>query len=280
MEKIASQLKSVSELAIHSTVRIECTTKEGDKSSGSGFFYNFKIGDSVVPAIVTNKHVVKNSLEGVFYLTKKNKNGGPDYGNKQGIAIDNFEQGCIMHPDPNTDLCIFLIGRIINQLPDLFYIPLKEDLIPSDDEIKSFSALEDVIMIGYPTGIWDEINNLPIIRKGVTATPLSIDFNGKKEFMIDMACFPGSSGSPVFIINEGSYNKNSGGIVLGNRMLLIGILYAGPQINTKGKVQVVQVPSKNEVQTLTAFPINLGYVIKSAKMKSFNDIIKKKVEKN
>lgn len=65
-------------------------------------------------------------------------------------------------------------------------------------------------MIGYPNGLWDSQNNLPIIRRGITATSVKKDYNGKKEFLIDAAVFPGSSGSPVFIFNEGSYSVPGG----------------------------------------------------------------------
>ena len=58
-------------------------------------------------------------------------------------------------------------------------------------------------MIGYPIGLIDEYNNKPIVRKGITATTYNIDYNGKKEFLIDIACFPGSSGSPIFIRRDG-----------------------------------------------------------------------------
>ncbi len=44
-------------------------------------------------------------------------------------------------------------------------------------------------MIGYPNGIWDEANNMPIIRRGITATHPNFNYNGKPEFMIDAACF-------------------------------------------------------------------------------------------
>ena len=54
-------------------------------------------------------------------------------------------------------------------------------------------------MIGYPDGIWDSVNNLPVIRKGITATHPHISWNGKTEFLTDIASFPGSSGSPYFL---------------------------------------------------------------------------------
>jgi len=72
-------------------------------------------------------------------------------------------------------------------------------------------------MVGYPVGIWDSANNMPVIRRGITATHPGKDYEGKSEFMIDAACFPGSSGSPVFLFNLGSYPQKAGGIVIGTR---------------------------------------------------------------
>jgi len=44
-------------------------------------------------------------------------------------------------------------------------------------------------MIGYPSGLWDTKNNLPIVRKGITATTPYFDYNGKREFLVDIAAF-------------------------------------------------------------------------------------------
>ena len=53
--------------------------------------------------------------------------------------------------------------------------------------MSELSAIEEIIMIGYPVGIWDSANNMPIVRKGITATRPDIDYEGRKEFMIDAA---------------------------------------------------------------------------------------------
>ena len=80
------------------------------------------------------------------------------------------------------------------------YFPsLQKAMIPSSTDLEGLAAIEDVIMIGYPIGLLDSHNNLPVARKGITATDPVKDYEGRKEFMIDLACFPGSSGSPVFL---------------------------------------------------------------------------------
>ena len=67
---------------------------------------------------------------------------------------------------------------------------------------------------------------MPIVRKGITATSLQLDFNNEPKFLIDAAIYGGSSGSPVYIFNQGSYSPANGGLVAGTRLKLIGIVYA------------------------------------------------------
>ena len=128
-------------------------------------------------------------------------------------------------------------------------------------------------MIGYPIGLRDEKHNMPVIRKGITATHPAIDYNGNPEFLIDMACFPGSSGSPVLIYNEGSFSTGDG-ITIGTRVHLLGILYGGPQLTTEGKIIVKDIPVRQEAVSINCIPINLGYVIKSQKILEFESILK------
>lgn len=72
-----------------------------------------------------------------------------------------------------------------------FYIALTKELIPNFEQLSNLRAIEDITMIGYPTGLWDRVNNLPIVRKGITATHPNINYNGIEEILIDAKfCFP------------------------------------------------------------------------------------------
>jgi hypothetical protein len=135
--------------------------------------------------------------------------------------------------------------------------------------------MEDIIMIGYPNGIWDAKHNLPIIRRGITATHPKLSYNGKPEFLIDAACFPGSSGSPVFLANIGSYVSPDGALCAGNRIALLGTLYAGPQHTATGEVVVVEVPTDTRAMAISTIPNNLGLVIHSSKLLDFEPILGK-----
>ena len=126
--------------------------------------------------------------------------------------------------------------------------------IPSEDEQSRFPALMPIAMIGYPTGLWDEQNNLPLFRMGTTASHPTIDFDGRAEVVIDMACFPGSSGSPV-VFHDQQYFASA--------VRFLGVLYAGPTTTIEGEVVLSKIPTN---KTRAESMMHLGYVIKGRKV--------------
>jgi hypothetical protein len=272
---VAHQL-SISEKLAHSTVRIKTTTSAGSYS-GTGFFYHFAInGENCTPAIVTNKHVVQGAISGKFVLTEKDENNSPVMGKYHEFEFDNFEHLWIPHPNPDIDLCAMPIAPILNEADSrklhFFYTHItKSDLLTSE-ELHELTAMEDVVMVGYPNGIWDQANNMPIFRKGITATHPNIDYDGKHEFLIDAACFPGSSGSPVFLFNQGSYSTKTRGMVIGDRVKLLGIISSVFNHTLNGEIKVVQVPTQNISVAVSKLPNNLGVVIKASQLEAFEEI--------
>lgn len=268
---------SLSERFTYNTVRIECESREGDISTGTGFYCVMNIGPAgYMPVIVTNKHVIKDALVGHLHLHSADATGAPQVATYTTYRITDFEKGWMLHPDPSIDLCVMPIAAIHRDAESqghrIFYVPVEPELIPMPDELANLTALEEVVMIGYPNGIWDSVNNMPIIRRGVTATHPRLDYNGAPEFMIDAACFPGSSGSPVYLYNPTSYATREGA-KLGTRVKLLGVLYAGPQQTVVGDLEVTTIPARQKVVSVSRIPINLGVVIKSYKLLDFQPML-------
>lgn len=270
---------SITEQMAFSTVRIE--TESG---IGTGYFFRFHDdGKQFVPAIVTNKHVIKDSKVGIFYLTVSDENGGPDMKKHITVTLDNFEKRWIMHPDTNIDLAVMPIAPLLVEANQKgfrpFYIPLSKDIIPTDEQLKELTAVEDILMVGYPIGIWDTVNNYPIFRRGITSTHPYNDYNGKSEFVIDAACFPGSSGSPVFLANIGNFVDRRGNTTIASRIYLLGTLYAGPMYDVAGKIITKDIPTKKGKLSISQIPTNLGYVIKSKKLLEFDSVFERVLKK-
>jgi V8-like Glu-specific endopeptidase len=270
---------TLAEKLMHTTVRLECALQDGRISTGTGFFFSFKIDEQThIPVIITNKHVIKDSVRRTFVLTNRDDNNEPIIGSYEKVILDNFENLWVKHPDDNVDLAVFAMAPLIREAEQkgikFFALPLQEDLIPTAAQLEDLSGLENITMIGYPNGIWDEKNNMPIIRKGVTATSPKYDYNGLPIFVIDCACFPGSSGSPVLIFDQVGYMDAKGNLNLGgSRVLLLGALFAGPQHIAEGEIKTIDVPLQHVPISLSKIPNNLGFVVKSEKIHDFKSLL-------
>ncbi len=190
-----------SEQLLHSTIQIVCDYGTGNRSYGTGFFFAlFPSGDRNVPIIVTNKHVVDGSTTGHVKLTSRKDDGSADLTNFIDVDIPEFPTRWIPHPSHEVDLTVMPVGSMLNNLigggKKAFIVHLDPSLIPTDTNLAELTPLEDILVVGYPDGISDPAHNIPVFRRGITATPVYIDFANRTEFLIDAAIFPGSSGSP------------------------------------------------------------------------------------
>lgn len=63
-----------------------------------------------------------------------------------------------------------------------------------------------------------------------------------------------------------------------SRIILLGILYAGPQLTVTGEIKVVTIPNmQQKALAVSHIPNNLGYIIKSERILDFIPIIKPKL---
>lgn len=269
-------LLSITNQLQFSTLRIEVTYGNAT-GSGTGFIYMHQRDNKEVPILITNKHVVKGGTKGRFKFHIVDENTNRTTGETFFLEINDrnkrFEDFWTFHPDADMDLCALPLAPLLKQANDmgksLFYISLDSNLLPDQTYLETLNVVEDIIMIGYPNGLSDEVNNLPLFRRGITATHVAVDYCGKHEFVVDMACFPGSSGSPIFLFNQGAYSTNTGDSAaplshkVGTRLKLLGILYAGPVTNVKGEISLEPIPTTNIPTIQSSIMIHLGYVIKS-----------------
>ncbi len=258
---------SISEQMMFNTVKI--STLAG---SGTGFFFTFNVNDVSYPVIITNKHVVNNKKQEkvTFVLHLKNQ----DESSTENIAIE-YETVWYFHS--KYDLCFCFINPVFERVKqqtgkDVFFVTNVEEIIPSQNKLDELSQLEEVVMIGYPIGLTDSKNNFPIFRKGFTATHPAIDFEGEKIGLVDMACFPGSSGSPIFVLNENGYADKNGTIYFERRVILLGIQFSVPVYNAEGNIQIIT--SNPTMHISTQQMTNLGFYIKASELLEFKETIK------
>lgn len=191
------------------TIRITIEDKINNGSSiGTGFIIKVSLGDQKkrnVILLISNKHVYINhtNLIQLNFHKAKSDEFSPKLGEQITITKERFSDIYYEHPNKDIDLACLNISEILEQnniyfrnlLPSMFADFEKEELLPGND----------VLFIGYPQNRFDNINNLPLLRKGYVSSIPKVDFNGKKEFIIDAQVYPGSSGSPVFSVINGHF---------------------------------------------------------------------------
>jgi V8-like Glu-specific endopeptidase len=261
-------------------VRIESINADGSAGIGTGFIFNYKINNKEAPFIVTNKHVIANTKSNQIIFIKK-ENNAPKLGHNVTITIQDPTSIWYGHPHNDVDVCIAALGPTMNELVNttnqVYYKSVPNSLVPTDQQLSELDAIEQVVFIGYPQGLWDSTNLTPIIRRGVTATPVVLDYDGKKQFLIDASVFPGSSGSPVFLYNVGMYSKKDGSTVMGTRVYLLGIISGVFHENQQNEIKIADVPTTKIPLSITKQMIDLGIVFKSNTIiETVDDFIKTK----
>lgn len=181
-----------------------CTTlitAQNDKiqSRGSGFFAKYKNGYY----LITNKHIIIDKTN--FSIKIKTSAGNETaYFTNQNVVIS-------FHPE--YDLCVIAIDIIVKYNQSQSKSILNTFINLNDDNNPQFEDIESVVVCGYPCGFRDEVNNLPLVNNGITATSLNYNYNGRDIFITNTHTYNGSSGSPVFVKHDNNY-------------FLVGIQYA------------------------------------------------------
>ena len=218
-------MSSAPETMFKSTVLVNVYEHLEDKEHtyGTGFFFRFNnINGKNVIAIVTNKHVVEKGVHYTFFFRPVNANGIKE------VVVRNAKDGWIYHD--SYDLAVMPIAYLLNHADPVLgstgvsVTYIEEALIPSAEAVDHLSYIEEIVMIGYPNHMMDEANNLPIAKRGITATPYKYDYEHKSVFLTDAAPYGGSSGSPVFIYDHQPNFADGVLHINEERFLLLGII--------------------------------------------------------
>lgn len=220
---------STAEQILYSTYRLNVAS-EDECWQASGFFYRIDLPDGRTSDLfVTCAHCL-NGADSFEIVVRRRIGGDP-------IRIPTFHtvrveiSRSVLINHPTEDLvAVFMhphvreIDTVDDKWPVVFGFGRAH--IPNIAEIDAF---EEVVMAGCPLGLFDERNNFPITRRGITASHAGFDYGGKPHFLIDMPCHDGSSGSPIFSWSVLSYNrlKHEYDLHLQPKGRLLGVLVSG-----------------------------------------------------
>lgn len=249
---------TIMEQLMFSMVQVVELEKDTDRpiATASGFVMGFcESGGSIAPMLVTNKHTFRNCTSITVEFTLCKTDGSPDVGKTVPVKID--VQSHLDHDE--TDLTVLPLASAFKVIEDTgrraFCPFISSEIILEESRWEDLDAIETVITMGYPDSRRDVVNNLPIFRRGITATHPSFDFMGRPEFLVDLPCFKGCSGSPVFA-------------QIDKRVRLLGIMYQMQTAKTSGAFEP-EIETLSSVKPVVEIPMNLGQAIKATKLLDF-----------
>jgi len=202
----------------HGISTLLLTGFQGRQIQGTGFFYDelapedpntkgFYWREVEATWIVTNRHVLLPKVEGneiipdtITFHVRKVVGQGIVW---EPVILDvtEIKKRLKLHTDSEVDVAILRVDDLLRERmkPGNIYMTLSsvsEEDLPENKNI-SAEVADDVVIIGYPKGFYDEKNIFPIVKSGIIATRWGMNFNDMPVFLIDAKLFPGSSGSVV-----------------------------------------------------------------------------------
>lgn len=233
-------------------------------SHGSGFFYSRSKENERYFFLITNYHVLtgfspqnKHAPKGdeIEFIVHENDNS-PNIIKRIKYPLftsRNDSVWILSRKYENADVAVIPIGLNLKMLEGITLSVISDNYI--DKDIEKYPTTQ-VTIIGYPYHFFDLYNYLPIYKTGHIASEPDYDFQNSPIFLVDVSNYPGMSGSPVFIINKGTWKpKSMEGIVRGYIRELLGVFSSNIEI-------VKQLP----VSKIYSNPIydSLGVVIKES----------------
>jgi|WetSurMetagenome_2_1015567.scaffolds.fasta_scaffold258658_1 hypothetical protein len=224
MRKKELPWKSIPDLQLVKTVTkiTEIFASSEQVKFATGFFFDYE--DEIY--LVTNRHVVYNACNEVDVvhgaepkrpvalrlllnrkdaLTKRNGIQMLDLTKHEEYELSLYDNGSpiwLEHPDnlkfseekDKVDIAVIPLNK--KEILDRFLITRFEVNSFKPSEFPIFYG-ESLMVLGYPLGRYDELNNLPIVRSATIATAYSAYYRGRPIFLVDSRLHQGVSGSPV-----------------------------------------------------------------------------------
>ena len=244
-------------------------------STATGFAYKTDKGNVVV---VSNRHFAEQTDKPDFLKTEIAQRVWFPLHLTDG-KIFCFNEIVNWHLHPTEDLAFFNLTNLLEtfKITNPFFVTIDKTNIPSASDLEGLDVVNDVLMIGYPNGLFDNRSFFPLFRVGKTAFHPAFDFCGFKRGLVDMACLPGSSGSPIFVYNDGTFvDKKKNAMVVGSRLIFLGIEFSMPIRLNQDVYEKTNIPGQfKSTNYIVAEDINYGHYIKSSEMMAFDSTFNK-----
>ena len=270
---------------VRSTVRLLAgATPTNLTSTGTGFFYQVTHPSTNLAKVlvITNKHVVRDCnfvqfvLSSASSISDLNTEHQP-VGRMDSAILWPLAGNLLLHPDHEIDLCAIDVtipyGQPLQAGRQMRSMCVNSTWLPTSSDDRSLRDIEQVLVIGYPIGLWDAHNNMPIARRGTTATHPRARYEGKRNFLIDVAAFPGSSGSPVFTYESPMFRQPDGSLSPGAKVSFVGVVWGVIERAVTGELRAVEIPSAVTQVPVLQSPLNLAIALHADAIRDIDEMV-------
>ena len=153
-----------------------------------------------------------------------------------------IDSNVFVHDNPDVDVAVIDLAN--RRLEDLGSSRPVSALNAIDNHpMLTAECTDDVVIVGFPLGYYDERNHYPIVKRGIIASAWGSNFDGEPFFLIDAKLFPGSSGSIVLskpidhVVKDGKTYAAADG----KQYALLGIYSGEPDLGTENDPEYVDV---------------------------------------
>jgi len=195
-------IKTYLDQLMFSTVRIETDDAQGKRRAATGVVFELEVEENKYPFLVTTHSAVMHAQSGRVTFFQEIR-GTPVIDKGYTLDIDNFDKLWYAHPGEDVDLAITPFVPFIKHIEEsgvpTFFHAIGAETLLSEQELTETMGIEDVLLVGYLSSVWDPKHVLPIVRRGNLAVPGRIAWGGQRHMLIDMPLHAGLGGSPVFL---------------------------------------------------------------------------------
>ena len=173
--------------------------RNGDDVSwiSTGFFVTriLNTEGQIFPMLVTNKHVLENKCGIVLRLKPKDSN------TLKYVDVNLYENGkALYHVHQKADIAVLPLNVEFLTHNDIDFAAFDIDEHAMTSEELRYEGVDEgtlIHMLGFPLGLVNSNDNLPICRLGCIARISTTQILESYNILADIQNFPGNSGSPI-----------------------------------------------------------------------------------
>jgi V8-like Glu-specific endopeptidase len=188
---------------IHATVQLEQPLGDGTRTVGTGFLISAPGPDGQPRTVlVTANHVLQkmpNANARIGYRIS-NADGSWSY-SPQPLRIRDTQGHELWTHHPNRDVAAIAITAP----PEFAKAAIPVDYLAADDTFTKYQvgAGDEMMALGFPRGLAANQAGFPILRSGRVASYPVAPAKIFPTFLLDFSVFPGNSGGPVYMSEQG-----------------------------------------------------------------------------